>query len=125
MGTAPRFDIFYGVPDRDAVWICSAQGQANAQEEMDRIAVEKPGPYFVFSAATHEVVARIDTSRPLRVVLRHSQLYAALDVLRKVGHSVGEFSLNDEEPLVAIDGESLTHEQIFQMVEAYKGRRTA
>jgi hypothetical protein len=63
----PVFDIFSGVLDKDAVWVESVRGLANARERMERIAVEKPGPYFVFYTRDHSVLHLIDTSQFLDV----------------------------------------------------------
>jgi DNA-binding response OmpR family regulator len=57
----PKFDIFSGVPDRDAVWICSVRGLANAKERMDAIAAEQPGRYFIFYALDRSILAETET----------------------------------------------------------------
>lgn len=60
--TVPKFDIFSGAPDRDAVWVCAARGLANAKEHMDRIAAERPGRYFIFYAPERKILSQIETS---------------------------------------------------------------
>jgi hypothetical protein len=62
MENYPRYDLFSGFPDRDAIWIQSIDGLANAHDCMEKLAAEKPGPYFVFSISTSTVVAKIDTT---------------------------------------------------------------
>lgn len=53
----PSFDIFKGFPDRDAIWIERVPGLAAARERMGQIAARDPGQYFVFSPASHDVLA--------------------------------------------------------------------
>jgi hypothetical protein len=62
MNHLPTFDIFSGESDRDALWVCAVSGLAAAKERMDSVAAMKPGSYFIFLAATHEIVARTNTS---------------------------------------------------------------
>lgn len=57
-----KYEIFSGIPDRDAVWIEAVEGLASALERMEKIAEDTPGPYFIFYAQSHSVVARMDTS---------------------------------------------------------------
>lgn len=59
--SAPKFDIFAGVPDRDAVWVCTVRGLANARERMERIAAERPGRYFIFYAPDRTILAQTET----------------------------------------------------------------
>lgn len=59
----PVFDIFSGVFDKNAIWVESVRGLSNARERMERIAVEKPGAYFVFFARDHSILHLIDTSQ--------------------------------------------------------------
>jgi DNA-binding NtrC family response regulator len=58
---APKFDIFSGAPDRDAVWVCAVRGLANAKERMEETAVERPGRYFIFNAFDRTVLAQTET----------------------------------------------------------------
>jgi hypothetical protein len=65
MDSEPNFDIFSGVPDKNAVWVECVRGLSNARERMGQIAAEKPGRYFLFSLQSHSVLARIETfSKP-------------------------------------------------------------
>lgn len=125
MDSVPTFHIFSGNNDRDALWVCAVEGLANAKERMDQLAAEKPGAYFVFYTTTHEILSRTDTSKPVSVALRHPQLQVTLMILKKIGHTVGEMTVVDEEPRVSIDGQPCTYREIFQMVEDYNKRRTA
>jgi hypothetical protein len=59
----PTFDIFSGANDKDAVWIESVAGLTQARERMQKIALDKPGQYFVFGPSSHSILARIDTRR--------------------------------------------------------------
>jgi hypothetical protein len=58
----PRFDIFSGVPARNAMWIETADAFNAAQRRMKALAEKKPGPYFVYSSDSKEVVAKLDTT---------------------------------------------------------------
>lgn len=62
--SVPRFDIFYGAIDRNAMWIEAVEGLGAACERMKEHASENPGQYFVFNMETHKVLVSIDTSRP-------------------------------------------------------------
>jgi len=57
----PKFDIFVGAPDKNAVWVCGVAGLANARETMEHIAAEKPGRYFIFYAPDRNVLSQIET----------------------------------------------------------------
>ena len=57
----PKFDIFSGRIDKNALWIESVEGLSNARERMEQIATEKPGQYFIFSSMSHSVLAQIET----------------------------------------------------------------
>ena len=59
--TEPRFDIFSGQIDKNALWIETVEGLSNARERMEQIAAEKPGQYFIFSSLSHAVLAQIET----------------------------------------------------------------
>jgi len=66
----PTFDIFCGVPDKDAIWYDAVEGLANARDRMEQIARIIPGNYFVFSRRDHSILARTETickatARPL------------------------------------------------------------
>ena len=47
----PRFDIFSGQIDKNALWVETVEGLSNARERMEQIAAEKPGQVFHFLAA--------------------------------------------------------------------------
>jgi len=57
----PRFDIFSGNPDKDAVWVESIKGLADAVDRMQQIATKTPGLYFLFCPGTHTIVAHACT----------------------------------------------------------------
>ena len=59
--TAPRYDIFLG-QNADAIWMEAVDGFGKAYGRMKELAADFPGPYFVFCAQTHSILARIDTS---------------------------------------------------------------
>ncbi len=46
----PRFNTFFGVVDRYAVWVESVPGLSDARARMEALAAEKPGVYFLFPA---------------------------------------------------------------------------
>jgi len=65
MDSEPRFDIFSGTPDKNAVWVECVRGLSNEREQMERIAAKKPGRYFLFSLPSHSILAQIETfSKP-------------------------------------------------------------
>lgn len=57
----PKFDIFSGDLDKDAMWIETVQGLSNARERMEEIASQKPGRYFIFSSSSHAVLSQTET----------------------------------------------------------------
>jgi hypothetical protein len=57
----PIFDIFMGTLDKNPMWLEAVEGLSNARERMERIAAAIPGPYFIFSQATHSILARTET----------------------------------------------------------------
>ena len=59
----PRFDIFSGALDQDAMWIEAVAGLAKARQRMEEIAREIPGRYFVFSIHSRALLAKIDTTQ--------------------------------------------------------------
>jgi len=68
----PKFDIFAGAPDRDAMWVCAVCGLANAKERMEQIAAERPGRYFIFYSPDRTILARTETfAKPRFPRLRH------------------------------------------------------
>ena len=59
----PRFDIFRGIPfEKDAIWVETVEGLANARERMEKLAAEKPGRYFVFAPLSRSILALADTT---------------------------------------------------------------
>jgi hypothetical protein len=58
----PKYDIFSGLRDKDAVWLECVEGLGAAYEHMKEFAAKSPGPYFVFCPQTHKILASIDTS---------------------------------------------------------------
>jgi len=65
MDQEPRFDIFSGTTEKDAIWIEAVSGLANARKRMEELAAKSPGRYFVFSVSSHTVLAQTDTSKAL------------------------------------------------------------
>lgn len=59
----PRFDIFSGSPDKDAMWVEAVAGLANARQRMEDLAFDVPGRYFLFSIHSRSLLAQIDTSK--------------------------------------------------------------
>lgn len=56
----PLFDVFAGIADKNARWIETVAGLANARDRMLAIAAEKPGFYFVFSRRDHSILAQTE-----------------------------------------------------------------
>jgi len=65
----PTYQIFSGCfsDDRDVLWLESVVGRTAAQERMQTLAAQKPGPYFIFGLESHAVLAIIDTTPARRV----------------------------------------------------------
>jgi len=57
----PNYHVFSGSRDKDALWLESIEGLGAANERMEQLAAEKPGPYFIFSTDT-TFSRSIDTS---------------------------------------------------------------
>ena len=55
------FDIFAGAPEEHGLWVEAVEGLSNARERMAQIAAQKPGTYFLFSAFSQSILARIRT----------------------------------------------------------------
>ncbi|HWF38234.1 MAG TPA: hypothetical protein VG322_06935 [Candidatus Acidoferrales bacterium] len=70
----PRFDIFSGAPDKDAMWLEVVTGLAGARERMEEIAREIPGRYFVFSIHSRVLLATVDTTKNFIKADRCSQV---------------------------------------------------
>jgi hypothetical protein len=61
--TVPTFDIFKGrSPETEVIWITCVEGLGAAVDQMRALAAKTPGPYFVFSIRSHQVLASIDTT---------------------------------------------------------------
>jgi hypothetical protein len=58
----PTFDIFTGVPNKNAVWVEAVPGLSNARARMHELAAQSPGYYFVFSPTAHAIVAETETT---------------------------------------------------------------
>jgi hypothetical protein len=65
------FDVFRGKPLGECVWLGSVDELDRAADLMKLIAARTPGDYFVFCAATQEVVAVIEAVDPI-VKLKNS-----------------------------------------------------
>jgi len=59
-----RLDIFFANDLLAPVHVGKADDLESARMRMGLLAAETPGWYFVWDAAAHRVVARIDTTRP-------------------------------------------------------------
>ncbi len=58
----PVMDIFCGFPDdKDAVWITTVSGLAEARATMVRIAAARPAPYFIRFSNSGLVLTQVDT----------------------------------------------------------------
>ena len=55
-----EFDVYQGIPDRNATCVERVVGLAVANDRMHSLAAESPGAYFVFHSASRRVLARID-----------------------------------------------------------------
>jgi len=62
----PRFDIFAGSSDKDAKWLEVVEGLGHANDRMKLFAARNPGPYFVFSRWTRQILASVDTTSSKR-----------------------------------------------------------
>jgi hypothetical protein len=60
MTRGPKLDIFSGQPKKNAIWIETVVGMAEAVARMEQLAVEKPGPYFLYSSSSNSVVMQIE-----------------------------------------------------------------
>ena len=66
MNSQPRFGIFSGTFDGDAIWIEAVSGFDSARERMQQLAIQRPGEYFLFSIHGRGIRASIDTSKLVR-----------------------------------------------------------
>jgi hypothetical protein len=55
------FDIFSGIPDKNALWLEAVTGLENARQRMDQIARKTPGDYFLFSVQAHRILVKTNT----------------------------------------------------------------
>lgn len=51
-----HFDIFRGLPDRNAVWVETVEGLSDARGRMEEIAITTSGTYFLFSRIDHSIL---------------------------------------------------------------------
>lgn len=51
-----HFDIFCGLPDKNANWVDTVEGLAAARHRMEEIARTNPGRYFLFSRIDHSIL---------------------------------------------------------------------
>lgn len=65
MNNEPRFGIFSGSFENDALWLETVCGFSKARERMEQLASQAPGKYFVFSVHRRGLLASIDTSKLL------------------------------------------------------------
>src|SRR5215469_848769 len=66
----PKFDIFRGAFDKNAVRVEVVSGFANACRRMREIAQAKPERYFVYCLDREAVLARIDTRTSVVIPFR-------------------------------------------------------
>jgi hypothetical protein len=60
------FDIFSGLPGKNAKWVESAAGLDAAKQRMKQLAAQHPGSYFIFNTWNLCVVSEVDTQpKPL------------------------------------------------------------
>lgn len=59
----PRFDIFSGSLDNDAMWIECVPGLEKARDRMAELSAQIPGRYFVFSIHSRTILAHTDTTK--------------------------------------------------------------
>jgi hypothetical protein len=71
------FDIFSGTSDKDARWLESAEELSTARARMEHLATVRPGAYFLYSPASHSILAKCDTSERLQTALREKKADAA------------------------------------------------
>jgi hypothetical protein len=60
--TLLQYDIFSGLPHKNAKWLESVEGLDAAREKMLERAARQPGPYFVFCVEAYAVLASTNTS---------------------------------------------------------------
>jgi len=57
-----QYDIFLGTFGHDVTWLEAVEELESAEARMTFLAVNLPGPYFVYSPKFHGVVASTDTT---------------------------------------------------------------
>ena len=68
----PTYDIFKGIYGAAGVkWVEGVEGLSAASERMREFAAHSPGPYFIYDASSHLIVASIDTRQTMAD--RHNQ----------------------------------------------------
>jgi hypothetical protein len=68
----PRYDIFSGQFDKDAMWLEAVKGLGAACNKMKERARKSPGPYFVFCQNANKVLAHIKTRISEDIQVRES-----------------------------------------------------
>lgn len=66
MKIEPRFGIFSGSFENDALWLETVAGFAKARARMEQLASQVPGKYFMFSIHSPRSRASVDTSKLAR-----------------------------------------------------------
>ena len=65
MSDGTSFDIFFGVPEKDAKWLEAVAGLDGAQHRMRQLATQQPGHYFIFNTWNGCIIDHVDTqARP-------------------------------------------------------------
>jgi hypothetical protein len=60
--SVPRFEIFKGSSDKQAIWVESLEELTAANERMKELADENPGAYFVFDVRARQILNSVDTT---------------------------------------------------------------
>jgi hypothetical protein len=72
---ADNFEIFSGFPDRNATWLETVSGLAQADDRMREVAAESPGAYFIFHVASRKVIFSVNNG-PLKAAREHKSFKA-------------------------------------------------
>jgi hypothetical protein len=76
------YDIFKGHShNTDAQWIITVEGFYSAREEMEHIAAEQPGAYFLFCASTRSVVAETNSTDAVKKIKSPHRIWQEQDGL--------------------------------------------
>lgn len=62
----PTFDVWSGTPEKNARWLETVAGLANARQRMKELAAQTPGHYFIFSVWNGCILDQIDTQEEPR-----------------------------------------------------------